>query len=142
MSSYEEYDFLPEELHSLTSFPRMGGFRVSSDDSLAALDEAVAFQYAEMTIAELMQRDVDRKGVGSRVRRRRSSRAKSMVRHENGVICDDVTARIGRPTIGAEARVCVQTSIALRTREILAAVRMTLADVFDAYARGLMAHGG
>jgi hypothetical protein len=117
------------------------GFRISSDDSLAALEEAVDLQYTEATIAELMQRDVDLKSFAPRTRRRRSSRAKPVVNREKGTSGDEVVARVGRPMIGAEVRVCVQTSIAVRTREILAVVGMTLADVFDAYARGLTAHG-
>ncbi|MHB8432258.1 MAG: hypothetical protein ACYDCA_01395 [Candidatus Tyrphobacter sp.] len=47
------------------------------------------------------------------------------------------TARMGRPVIGSEVRVYVQTSIAQRTREVLTKHRMTLADVFDDYAREL-----
>jgi hypothetical protein len=121
---------------------KMADFRGSFDDSLAALEDAIALQYAEVTIAELMQRDVDLKTFGSRARKRRSSRAKSAMKGEKDTNSNEVVARVGRPTIGAEARVCVQTSIALRTRDILAAAGMTLADVFDAYARRLMAHGG
>jgi hypothetical protein len=139
MRSYEA-GLRADELHAIHS-PRVNGFRISSDDSLAALEEAVALQYAEATIAELMQRDVDLKSFAPRTHRRRSSRAKPMVNREKGASGDEVVARVGRPMIGAEVRVCVQTSIALRTREILAAVGMTLADVFDAYARGLTAHG-
>jgi hypothetical protein len=139
MRSYEA-DFLVDELRAKHS-PRINGFRVSSDDSLAALEEAIALQYAEATIAELMQRDVDLKSCAPRTRRRRSSRAKPVVSREKGACGDEVVARVGRPMIGAEVRVCVQTSIALRTREILAAAGMTLADVFDSYARGLTAHG-
>ncbi|MHB8441185.1 MAG: hypothetical protein ACYDBM_03920 [Candidatus Tyrphobacter sp.] len=44
---------------------------------------------------------------------------------------------MGRPVIGSEVRVYVQTSIAQRTREVLTKHRMTLADVFDDYAREL-----
>jgi len=139
MRRYEE-DLLADELRAI-HFPQFNSFRISSDDSLAALEEAVDLQYAEATIAELMQRDVDLKSIAPRTRRRRSSRAKPVVNRENGASGDEVVARVGRPMIGAEVRVCVQTSIALRTREILAVVGMTLADVFDAYARGLTAHG-
>lgn len=121
---------------------KMPDFYGSSDDSLATLEEAIALQYAEVTIVELMQRDVDLKRFGSRARKRRSSRAKSVMKREKGTNSNEVAVRVGRPTIGAEARVCVQTSIALRTRDILTAVGMTLADVFDAYARRLMTHGG
>jgi hypothetical protein len=39
--------------------------------------------------------------------------------------------RIGRPTIGAEVRVYVQTSIAHRTRELLTEHRVSLAQVLD-----------
>jgi hypothetical protein len=120
----------------------MDAFRVSSDDSLAALEDVIAFQCAEVRIAELMQRDVDLKSSGSRARRRRSSRAASVTKREQGTSGPKSPARVGRPAIGAEARVRVQTSVALRTREILAEVGVTLADVFEACAQGVMTHEG
>jgi len=139
MNRYAELETLAE-LGCPTGVPKMDAFRISTDDSLAALEEAIAFQYAEATIAELMQRDVDLKSSVSRARRRRSSRTPSVIKRENSTSSSDVPVRVGRPTIGAEVRVSVQTSIALRTREILAEAGVTLADVFDACAQRLMTH--
>jgi hypothetical protein len=47
------------------------------------------------------------------------------------------TARAGRPTIGSEVRVHVQTMIAQETRDLLIRHRVTLADVFDDCVRRL-----
>lgn len=84
------------------------------------------------SIAELMRRDVDLRQGGSKGRPRRRA-AKNSQRGEHAVRVDDQlrTSRIGRPVIGAEVRVYVQTSIDKRTREILAENGITLADVFD-----------
>jgi hypothetical protein len=90
------------------------------------------------SIAELMHRDVDLRQGGSKGRRRRPA-TKNSQRGERAVRVDDPlrTSRIGRPVIGAEVRVYVQTSIDKRTREILAENGITLADVFDDCAREL-----
>jgi len=95
----------------------------------------------EQSIAELMRRDVNLRLVGSKGRRRR--RAPKNERYKERVVRADnplQTPRVGRPAIGAEVRVYLQTSIAKRTREVLAANGLTLADVFDNCAREL-AHG-
>lgn len=91
----------------------------------------------EPSIRELMRRDVNVRITGSRGRRRRG-RSKSLKCSHNAAQPHEPTvSRIGRPAIGAEVRVYVQTSIAQRTREILATHGMTLADVFDDYVRSL-----
>lgn len=103
-------------------------FRRDSDDDAAS-------------IADLMRRDVNLRLGGSKGRRRR--RAPKNERCKERVVRADnplQTPRVGRPAIGAEVRVYLQTSIAKRTREILAANGLTLADVFDDCAREL-AHG-
>jgi hypothetical protein len=90
------------------------------------------------SIAELMRRDVNLRLGGSKGRRRRGA-PKNSQRGDRAVHTDNSsrTSRIGRPAIGAEVRVYVQTSIDRRTREILAENGITLADVFDDCARGL-----
>jgi hypothetical protein len=92
----------------------------------------------EASIAELMRRDVNLRLGGSKGRRR-SRAAKHSQRGERAGRIDDPlrTSRIGRPAIGAEVRVYVQTSIDQRTHDILAENGMTLADVFDECAREL-----
>ena len=92
----------------------------------------------EPSIAELMRRDVDLQHAGSRGRRRRGvSKAVQSKQRAPRNAEPSLTVRIGRPTVGSEVRVYVQTSIAQRTREILAKRGVTLADVFDEYAREL-----
>jgi len=90
------------------------------------------------SIAELMRRDVNLRLGGSKGCRRRRAPKKSQ-RGDRAVRTDDSsrTSRIGRPAIGAEVRVYVQTSIDRRTREVLAENGITLADVFDDCAREL-----
>ena len=89
----------------------------------------------EPTIAELMRREVPRTG-GSRGRRRRAPRP-NLKREKPAQTDEPVQSRMGRPVIGAEARVYVHTSISQWTRQILAQRGMTLADVFDDCAREL-----
>jgi hypothetical protein len=92
----------------------------------------------EPSIAELMRRDVNIRLGGSRGRRRRkASNAVSSSHHAARTQEPAQTARMGRPIIGSEVRVYVQTSIAQRTREVLTTRGMTLADVFDDYVREL-----
>jgi hypothetical protein len=92
----------------------------------------------EPSIAELMRRDVNVRLGGSRGRRRRrASKAVSTSHHAAQTQEPAQTARMGRPLVGSEVRVYVQTSIAQRTREVLTKHGMTLADVFDDYAREL-----
>jgi hypothetical protein len=116
-------------------------FRYPRDDSLAALEESLEFAADEPAIVELMRHDVDRRLGASKGRRRRqppnSKQNQSRVARESGAA---VESRIGRPTIGAEVRVYVQTLIAQRTRELLAERGVSLAQVFDACAHSLLAH--
>jgi hypothetical protein len=75
-----------------------------------------------------------------RSRGRRRRRTPKSTKHTDRVARTDDSARLtrtGRPAIGAEVRVYVQTSIAQPTREILASRGLTLADIFDGCARGL-----
>jgi hypothetical protein len=91
----------------------------------------------EPSIAELMRREVDRRQGGSRGRRRRgvpkASQPSAPARADRLI----KGARLGRPAVGEELRVYVQTTIAPQTREALAKHRVTLADVFDDCARAL-----
>jgi|HubBroStandDraft_4_1064222.scaffolds.fasta_scaffold00028_10 hypothetical protein len=91
----------------------------------------------EPSIAELMRREVDRRLGGSRGRRRRkapkASQRSAPARADHLV----KVARLGRPAVGEELRVYVQTTIAAQTREALAKHRITLADVFNDCAREL-----
>lgn len=91
---------------------------------------------AELTISELMRREIDRRQGGSRGRRRRAATKGS---HQRGAARPDhlTAARLGRPAIGEEPRVYVQTTIAPQTRETLSRHRITLATVFDQCARAL-----
>jgi hypothetical protein len=97
-----------------------------------------ALEEREPSIAELMRRDVDARHAGSRGRRRRAAskidQSKQRATRPSG---GSQTARIGRPIVGAEVRVYVQTSIALQTRQTLAKRGITLAEIFDDFARGL-----
>ncbi len=91
----------------------------------------------ELSIAELMRREINPRLAGSHGRRRR--RLSTPVQHNPGAAraYQQPAARVGRPTIGSEARVHVQTMIAQETRDILVKHRVTLADVFDDCARSL-----
>jgi hypothetical protein len=91
----------------------------------------------EPSIAELMGREVDRRHGGSRGRRRRGAPKASQ--RSAPARADQVikAARLGRPAVGEELRVYVQTTIAPQTREALAKHRITLAYVFNDCAREL-----
>jgi hypothetical protein len=95
----------------------------------------------EPSIAELMRHDINPRLAGSRGRRRRH--LSTPVQRNPGStrlyrqLAAHTTARVGRPTIGSEVRVYVQTMIAQETRDLLVKHRVTLADVFDDCARKL-----
>lgn len=89
----------------------------------------------EPSIGELMRRDVRTRG-GSHGRRRKSA-PKTALSHTVTRVDIASSLRIGRPALGAEVRVYVQTSIARVTREILGQRGVTLAEVFDDFAREL-----
>ncbi len=90
----------------------------------------------EASIAELMRRDGNVRRGGSRGRRRQRQTRKDSSSSTSVLGSDlETSSRIGRPAIGAEVRVYVQTSIAERTREILTQRGVTLAEVFDNCAR-------
>jgi hypothetical protein len=119
-----------------------GGFHVREDE-LSAFADSHELLDDDGAIAELMRRDVNFRTGGSKGRRRRRQPAKSKQDMNRAATAGrtGVLSRIGRPAIGLEVRVYVQTSIAQRTRELLAANGVTLAQVFDDYARRLAAHG-
>jgi hypothetical protein len=106
--------------------------------SLPAVPDDVDFDVVERepSIAELMRREINPRLAGSHGRRRRLS---TPVQRNPGATRDyqQPAARVGRPTIGSEARVHVQTMIAQETRDILIKHCVTLADVFDDCARRL-----
>jgi len=91
----------------------------------------------EPSIAELMRHEMNPRLAGSRGRRRR--RLSTPVQRNPGATrtYQQPAARVGRPTIGSEPRVHVQTMIAQETRDILVRHHVTLADVFDDCARRL-----
>jgi hypothetical protein len=112
--------------------------------SLPKIPDEVDFDAVEreQSIAELMRHEINPRRAGSRGRRRQHL--------STPVQCDPrgaarfyrqmperATPRVGRPTIGLEVRVHVQTLIAQATRDILVKHRVTLADVFDDCARKL-----
>ena len=107
--------------------------------SLPAVPDDVDFDVVERepSIAELMRREINPRLAGSHGRRRR--RLSTPVQRYPGAtrIHQQPAARVGRPTIGSEARVHVQTMIAQETRDILLKHHVTLADVFDDCARRL-----
>jgi len=106
--------------------------------SLPAVPDDVDFDVVERepSIAELMRREINPRLAGSHGRRRR--RLSTPVQRNPSVrVYQQPAARVGRPTIGSEARVHVQTMIAQETRDILVKHHVTLADVFDDCARRL-----
>lgn len=121
---------------------REGGFHPRADE-LSAFADSNELLDDDREIAELMRRDVNLRTGGSKGRRRRRQPAKSKQDMDRAATAGrtGVLSRVGRPAIGLEVRVYVQTSIAQRTRELLAAHGVTLAQIFDDYARRLTAHG-
>jgi hypothetical protein len=93
----------------------------------------------EPSIAALMRREINPRLAGSRGRRRR--RGSPPLQHNSAGAARAYqqsavpSARVGRPTIGSEVRVQVQTMIAQETRDLLVKHGVTLADVFDECAR-------
>lgn len=107
--------------------------------SLPALPDDVDFDVVERepSIAELMRREINPRLAGSHGRRRRRLSTPVQPNPRATRNYQQLAARVGRPTIGSEARVHVQTMIAQETRDILVKHRVTLADVFDECARRL-----
>ncbi len=107
--------------------------------SLPAVPDDVDFDVVERepSIAELMRREINPRVAGSHGRRRRL--LSTSVQRNPGAPRNyqQAAARVGRPTIGSEVRVHVQTMIAQETRDMLVKHRITLADVFDDCARRL-----
>jgi hypothetical protein len=112
--------------------------------SLPEIPDEVDFDVVEREppIAELMRHEINPRRVGSRGRRRQRL-STPVQRDPRGAarfyqqLAERTTPRVGRPTIGSEVRVHVQTMIAQVTRDILVKNRVTLADVFDDCARKL-----
>jgi hypothetical protein len=106
--------------------------------SLPIPDDEAEFLGDELqpSIAELMRRDVDPRHGGSRGRHRRCA---PKAAHRTKPDCTGPTpsARLGRPPVGEELRVYVQTTIAVQTRETLTKRGLTLADVLDDCTREL-----
>jgi hypothetical protein len=107
--------------------------------TLPAVPDDVDFDVVERepSIAELMRHEIDPRLAGSHGRRRRRLSTPVQRNPRATRIYQQPAARVGRPTIGLEARVHVQTMIAQETRDILVKHRVTLADVFDDCARRL-----
>jgi hypothetical protein len=108
--------------------------------SLPAVPDDVDFGVVERepSIAELMRREINPRLAGSHGRRRRRRLSTPVQRNPCATrTYQQPAARVGRPTIGSESRVHVQTMIAQETRDILVKHRVTLADVFDDCARRL-----
>jgi hypothetical protein len=107
--------------------------------SLPVPDDEVDFRSDEQepSIAELMRRDVDPRHGGARGRRRRCTTKAAHHAELARVDRPMQPARLGRPVVGEEPRVYVQTTIALHTRETLTKRGLTLADVLDGCAREL-----
>jgi hypothetical protein len=107
--------------------------------SLPIPDDEVEFRSEEQepSIAELMRRDVDPQHGGSRGRRRRSAPRAAHHTETGRAHRSMQPARLGRPVVGEELRVYVQTTIALQTRETLTKRGLTLAEVLNDCAREL-----
>jgi hypothetical protein len=107
--------------------------------SLPAVPDDVDFDVVERepSIAELMRREINPRLAGSHGRRRRRLSTPVQRNPRATRIYQQPAVRVGRPTIGSEARIHVQTMIAQETRDILVKHRVTLADVFDDCARRL-----
>jgi hypothetical protein len=99
-------------------------------------DDEFRNEQQEPSIVELMRRDVDRRG-GSRGRRRRCAPKASHRTQSSSTNRPLQPARLGRPAVGEELRVYVQTTIAPQTRETLTMRGLTLAKVLDDCAREL-----
>jgi hypothetical protein len=99
-------------------------------------DEGFEFQNEEEpSIAQLMRREVGQRRGGSRGRRRRCAPEAS---HRNAPPSTDrPTRRLGRPVVGDEPRVHVQTTLTPQTRETLTKQGLTLANILDDCAREL-----
>jgi hypothetical protein len=109
--------------------------------SLPAIpDDNIGFDVEdrEPSIAELMHRDINPRLASSRGRRRQRFTTQVQQTRKNIRPKPLPAARIGRPIVGSEVRVHVQTMIAQQTRDSLLKQRVTLADVFDACARELL----
>jgi hypothetical protein len=111
--------------------------------SLPEIPDDVDFDAVERepSIAELMRHEVNPRRAGSRGRRRQHL-STPVLRDQRGAArfyrqLAERTPRVGRPTIGSEVRVYVQTMIAQVTRDLLVKHGVTLADVFDDCARKL-----
>jgi hypothetical protein len=116
-------------------------FLSSSDDSMTALQNVLGLDADEASIRDLMRRDVDLKVSGSRGRRRRQPpQEKSQSRRTSSDTA--ISAPMGRPALGAEIRVRVQTSVARSTRDVLSERGVTLAQIFDECALQLARHSG
>lgn len=87
-------------------------------------DDELEFRDDEASISSLMRRDVRRKG-GTRGPRRTPHKGC------NSAATQAAKRRRGRPIIGDETRIRVQTTIDPSTRDTLRRHRRTLADVFD-----------
>lgn len=107
--------------------------------TLPSVPDDVDFDVVERepSMAELMRREINPRLAGSHGRRRRHLSTPVQRNPRATRIYQQPAARVGRPTIGSEARVHVQTMIAQETRDILVKHRVTLADVFDDCARRL-----
>lgn len=132
IGSYNELDWLRDH-----------GVRIDEKGriivSLPAPDGEVDFRNDdEASIVELMRRDVAHRRGGSRGRRRRSAQKGSLgaVRRSSSKYEISPT-RIGRPCLGVETRISVQTTISPRTRDALLKHHVTLADVLNDCAREL-----
>jgi hypothetical protein len=106
--------------------------------SLPTPDHELGFRNEEQepSISELMRREIGRRRGGSRGRRRSAPKAS----HRTVPGCTKrpaQPARLGRPPVGDELRVYVQTTIAPQTRETLTKRGLTLAEVLDDCAREL-----
>lgn len=107
--------------------------------SLPVPDDELEFRNEERepSIAELMHRDIGQRQGGSRGRRRRCAPKASLRTQPTRTDRPPEPARLGRPVVGEELRVYVQTTIAPQTRETLTKRGLTLAEVLDDCAREL-----
>ncbi|MBV9719244.1 MAG: hypothetical protein JOZ77_07985 [Candidatus Eremiobacteraeota bacterium] len=112
--------------------------------SLPEIPDEVDFDAVdrEPSIAELMRHEINFRRAGSRGRRRQHLSAPVQGDPRGAArfyrqLAERMTPRVGRPRIGSEVRVHVQTMIGQTTRDILVKHRIRLADVFDDCVRKL-----
>src|SRR5882724_8144298 len=111
----------------------------SSDDSLEALGKAIALNDGnEVTTPDLMRYEGNLKRGGSHGRKNGTYREKPRVDRTKDAYGEEIPVPRGRPPIGAEVRVKLNTSIAACTQAMLTEYGVPLATVLTVSAQRLI----